>query len=157
MRSKSISVSSEFSASVDTIWEKLQSLGTLQYIASPYVKFTPMANTELVWRKGGLFEFDFKLFGFIPMGIHTIKIIQFDKTVLTIYSNESNRYVPVWNHKICLSRIGNNLTHYTDEVEIAAGWKTPFVCLWSKAFYRHRQKKWARLFNGQARKHDSTH
>lgn len=40
-------------------------------------------------------------------------------------------------------------TEYTDEVEIGAGWKTPFVYLWAKAFYSHRQKKWIKLLNKQ--------
>ena len=40
---------------------------------------------------------------------------------------------------------GRGRTRYTDQVEIRAGWKTPFVWLWANAFYAHRQKKWIRL------------
>jgi hypothetical protein len=145
LKSRTVTVASKFPASIDEIWEQLQKLATLQYIASPYANFCPVGNTELTWKEGGFFEFDLKLFSFIPMGIHTIKILQFDKSALSIYTIESNKHVPVWNHRISLNRISDELTHYVDEVEISAGWKTPFVFIWSKAFYKHRQKKWLRL------------
>ena len=46
-----------------------------------------------------------------------------------------------------LKPIDHDHTGYTDEVEIHAGWKTPFVCLWAKLFYAHRQRKWIRLLH----------
>jgi hypothetical protein len=147
MKTRTVTVTSDFPASIDEIWEKLQSLNTLQHIASPYAKFQPVGNTEQIWREGQTSEFNLKLFCFIPMGIHTIEIIQFDKTALTIYSNERNIMIPVWNHRITLSRISDGITHYSDEVEVFAGWKTPFVCAWSKAFYKHRQRRWIKLLN----------
>ena len=36
-------------------------------------------------------------------------------------------------------------TEYTDGVDIKAGWKTPFIWIWAKAFYAHRQRKWIKL------------
>lgn len=145
MKSKSVIVTSTFHTSADEIWDKLQQLKTLQYITSPYATFSPVCDTEMTWKKGQVSKFILKLFGFIPMGVHTINVIQFDKSALQIYTNEGNNSVPVWNHKIVLKRIGENQTLYTDEVEISAGWKTAFVYIWSKAFYKHRQKKWSRL------------
>lgn len=53
--------------------------------------------------------------------------------------------MPTWNHRITLDEIDAAHTGCTDEVEIDAGWKTPFVYLWAKAFYAHRQKKWLKL------------
>ncbi len=41
--------------------------------------------------------------------------------------------------------VDENHTKYTDQVEIQAGWKTPFIWLWANAFYTHRQRKWFRL------------
>ena len=147
MKTRTVTVTSDFPASIDVIWEKLQSLTTLQHIASPYAKFQPVGNTEQIWREGQTSEFNLKLFYFIPMGIHTIEIIQFDKTALTIYSNECNKMIPVWNHRIMLSRLSDDKTHYSDEVEVFAGWKTPFVRAWSKAFYKHRQRRWIILLS----------
>ena len=67
-----------------------------------------------------------------------------------IVSRESNRFVPVWNHTICLKNKGRE-TEYTDKVDIDAGWKTVFVYLWAEAFYTHRQKRWIKLL-GERRK-----
>ena len=83
------------------------------------------------------------LFGIIPFGIHTIRIVGLDPEGIS--SQESNRHVPVWNHDILLVPVGENHTEYTDRVEIRAGWKTIFIWLWAKAFYAHRQRRWIRL------------
>ena len=74
-----------FNASIDKIWERLQELQTLQYIASPYATFKVINNsTELIWKAGQTFYFKFKLFGFISLGTHTIHIIQFDRGIAQI-------------------------------------------------------------------------
>ena len=145
MKSKTVRVSSYFPASADIIWEKLQHIETLQYIAAPYALFDPAGNGLMVWKAGETFQFHLKIFGILPMGIHTINVAQFDRATLTVYTNENNKSVPVWNHRIMLKQESAGRTYYTDEVEINAGWKTQFVYLWSKAFYKHRQRKWLRL------------
>lgn len=62
-----------------------------------------------------------------------------------VYTKEANVHVPVWNHQIILREIERDRTEYIDEVDLYAGWKTPFVYLWAKYFYAHRQKKWLKL------------
>ena len=135
-----------FPAGVDEIWDKLQHLSTLQFVAAPYVSFKPMdGQLDFQWQESSLFSLRFKLFGLIPMGVHTIRILRFDKEGLEIYSNESNPFIPVWNHRIRLQQIDGKHTKYMDQVEIDAGLKTPFVYLWASAFYSHRQRKWIQL------------
>ena len=139
--------SSVFPAAKDEIFRRLQKLKTLQYIAHPYATFKSVDDTEeLTWEEDSAFAFHFKLFALIPFGVHTIKVIQFD-IEKGIYTQEGNKHVPVWNHKIILEKIDENTTKYTDIVEIQAGWKTLFVYLWANCFYSHRQKKWKRLLN----------
>lgn len=145
MKTRTISVSSLFPAPIDKIWDKLQSLDTLRYIAAPFLSFAPLGGAETVWREGRTARFGLKMFGLIPMGTHTIKVIEFNRDTLAIYTNESNKATPVWNHRILLEKIDDNLTRYTDEVEIGAGRKTAAIALWSKFFYKHRQKKWLNL------------
>ena len=136
---------SVFPAAKDEIFRRLQKLKTLQYIAHPYATFKSVDDTEeLTWQKDSAFAFHFKLFALIPFGVHTIKVIQFD-IEKGIYTQEGNKHVPVWNHKIILEKIDENTTKYTDIVEIQAGWKTLFVYLWANSFYAHRQRKWKRL------------
>ena len=135
--------SSIFPAPREEVYLRLQLLETLQYIAAPYATFTPVEkNTDFSWREGAVSSYHFKLFGFIPFGIHTIRIEKFDQN--GIQSREYNKHVPVWDHLIILKDSGDQ-TKYTDEVEIHAGWKTVFIWLWAKAFYTHRQRKWIRL------------
>lgn len=137
---KTVTKTSIFPAPREVVFGKLQQLETLQYIAAPYATFTPVdANAPLVWKVGASSSYRFKMWGFIPFGIHTINIEQFD--IDKVRSREGNKFVPVWNHKIYLKDL-NGKTEYTDEVDIDAGWKTIFVWLWAKAFYAHRQKKW---------------
>ena len=137
--------SSVFPAAKDEIFRRLQKLKTLQYIAHPYATFKSVDDTEeLTWQKDSAFAFHFKLFALIPFGVHTIKVIQFD-IEKGIYTQEGNKHIPVWNHKIILEKIDENTTKYTDIVEIQAGWKTLFVYLWANSFYAHRQRKWKRL------------
>lgn len=137
--------SSAFPAAKDEIFRRLQKLKTLQYIAHPYATFKSVDDTEeLTWQEDSAFAFHFKLFALIPFGVHTIKVRQFD-IEKGIYTQEGNKHVPVWNHKIILEKIDENTTKYTDIVEIQAGWKTLFVYLWANCFYAHRQRKWKRL------------
>ena len=145
MKVKTVRLTSSFPSTLDDIWEKLQRLDTLQYIASPYATFLPLCNTANKWTEGEKSRFHLKLFGFIPIGVHTINVMQFDKEALMVYTNETNKFVPMWNHRIILNPKTDSLCCYTDEVELYAGWKTPVVFLWSSLFYKHRQRKWLKL------------
>ncbi len=134
---------SVFPAKREVVFEKLQRLETLQAVAAPYASFTPTSkDADSVWRVGGVSSYRFKLFGFIPFGTHTIRIERFDMDA--IQSREHNEHVPTWDHRIILRDKGEE-TEYTDEVEIGAGWKTPFIWLWAEAFYAHRQRKWMKM------------
>ena len=136
---------SVFPAAKKTVFAKLKELNTLQYIAHPYAAFLPEHGQEnIVWEENAVFSFRFKLFGLISFGTHTINVISFSESG-GIYTHEHNSHVPTWNHRITLEQIDQDRTKYTDEVEIDAGWKTPFVYLWAKAFYAHRQRKWIKL------------
>ena len=153
MDSRTVIKTSVFSSGKADIFCRLQELKTLQFIAAPYATFTPAegAREDMIWEEGRTFAFKFKLFGVIPLGIHTIKVIRFSEEN-GIYTHEGNPSVPLWNHRIILKAITEESTQYTDEVEINAGWKTDFVYLWAKAFYSHRQRKWKKLLRYEGKK-----
>ena len=134
---------SVFPAGRDAVFQKLQKLETLQYIAWPFATFEPVGNAVPTWTVGGTFSYRFRLFGVIPFGTHTIHIVRFDPE--SIRSREANEHVPVWNHDIIMEPVDANHTEYTDRVEIRAGWKTAFIWVWANAFYAHRQRRWIRL------------
>lgn len=141
--------SSVFPASRDVVFKKLQKLKTLQYIAKPYATFEPVGAAEPVWTADSTSAYRFRLFGMIPFGTHTIRIIRFDPEGVS--SREGNEHVPVWNHDITLIPLDADHTKYTDRVEIRAGWQTPFIWLWANAFYAHRQRKWISLLEKEAK------
>lgn len=145
MKSKTVVKTSNFQGTKEEVFEKLQEIQTLQYIAYPYATFEAVDNQGVLkWEEGKEFAFQFKLFGFIPFGIHTIRVVCFDADK-GIYTKEGNQFVPTWNHEIILKTIDQDYLQYTDKVEINAGWKTPFVYLWATLFYSHRQRKWKKL------------
>lgn len=146
MTSRIISQTSIFPSSQEVVFNRLKQLRTLQYIAAPLATFAPVDGVNnLTWRAHEQFAFHFKLFGILPLGVHTIQVLEFDEASCQVYTKESNKHVPTWNHRIILKSTSARETQYTDEVEIDAGWKTPFVCLWAKFFYAHRQRKWVKL------------
>jgi hypothetical protein len=151
MRMKVITVSSVFPATPDEIWARLVQVETLQYVAAPYAAFSPVDPEEgTAWEEGAVLRFRLRVCGIIPMGMHTVKVKKFDKASLAVQTVEGNKTVPVWNHKIALVPIDSSSTRYTDEVEIYAGRLTGLVCLWSRSFYRHRQRKWLKLLSDRS-------
>lgn len=145
MINKTLTRTTILPASKNEVFRRLKELKTLQHIASPYATFTPENdNGNLVWEESAVYYFYFKLFGLFPFGVHKIEVISFSENG-DIYTHEQNSHVSIWNHRIILKQINQNATQYTDEVEIGAGWKTPFIYLWAKAFYSHRQRKWIKL------------
>ena len=135
---------SVFPASREEVFDKLQKLSLLQYIAKPYATFTPVGEQISVWKAGASSAYKLGLFGIIPFGTHKINVISFDMDE-GIYTHEGNEYVPVWNHRIVPKEMGDKQCLYSDIVEIDAGWKTLFVYLWAKCFYAHRQRRWIKL------------
>lgn len=143
-----IEISSVFHAGADRIWTMLCDVNTLRQIARPYAYFTQTSGTT-DFHEGGDYAFVMRVFGVLPLGVHSIHIDKWSRSDGVIHSQEHNRYVPVWNHTIRLNEIDSDRTHYTDTVEIEAGWKTPFVGLWARLFYRHRQRKWRRILKSR--------
>lgn len=141
-----------FHANKEEVFHRLQKLETLQHIAKPFARFIPLGdNQHFKWKEGAVLSFRLHIFGIIPFGTHRIDVLSFNKDS-GIDTRENNKHVPIWNHRIYLEAIDENITRYTDEVEIGAGWKTPFVALWAKLFYTHRQRKWKKLLQSDSLK-----
>ncbi len=112
-----IKKTSVFPAKQSNVFELLQRFDTLAYIAKPYATFKNIdGQTEPVWEAGRSFSFDFKMFGFIDLGVHIINVKEFN--IDNIYTNEGNPFCPVWNHRIILKETADGKTEYTDELEI---------------------------------------
>ncbi len=149
MKTRTLTKTSVFPADRHTVFGMLRRLDTLQRIARPYMFFAPAEKSRgAVWEEGKTSSYRLRLFGIIPLGTHTIRVIRFSESG-GICTREGNRHVPVWNHEIELKALPGGKCEYTDRVEIGAGWKTPFVFWWAKRFYSHRQRRWIRILAGK--------
>jgi hypothetical protein len=94
MKHRLIVRSSIFPADADTIWKKLTKLSTLQRIASPYATFRPMDGIgDLSWQPDAVYRFRFRLFGLLPLGIHTIRVQRFDRADGIVYTQVMDRFL----------------------------------------------------------------
>lgn len=142
-------ISTEFACTEDELWERIGQPASLQFVASPLLTFVP-AEPGLLdreWEVGRDYSLKLYLLNFIPLGRHTIRLLKVDKEKNIISSCERGTLARVWNHTITFREVTPGRVSYTDEIEIRAGWLTPFIWLFAHAFYRHRQRRWKLLLN----------
>lgn len=146
-----VRISTHFNCTTSKLWEKISRPESLEFIASPILAFVSTSPEALNsdWRVGQNYSFKLYFFKFIPLGWHTIQIMQIDRNQNTISSHERGLLVPVWNHTISFREIKPGLVSYSDEIEIWAKWLSPFVWLFAHIFYRHRQRRWKILLQNK--------
>ena len=126
------------------MWEELQKVTSLMYVAFPIIAFKPSPETVLPdkWELNKTYELKLYFLNFIPFGKHFIEIVTIDHENKYILSNETGFLAKKWNHLLELKKINTAKISYTDTIEIEAGLLSPFVWGFSHMFYRHRQKRW---------------
>lgn len=124
-----ISVTSTFDCPPENIWGKLQDVDTLIEICKPKVSFKSIFEIPEKWEKNIIYKFKLFVYGFIPVGIHEIRLVDVSESKKEIQSEEHNSVVKVWNHFISVTEIDGNRTLYTDVVELNAGIFTYFTAL----------------------------
>jgi len=142
-----VKVQSVFPASSQTVWQKLLQPATLQFIASPLLKFTPQGRATLPnnWQEGTTIMLRLYAFGILPLGKHSITITHIDPQNQTLQTTESGAMASVWQHRITLQTQQPGQTLYTDEILMYSGYLTRMMARWALWFYRHRQKRWLKL------------
>jgi hypothetical protein len=140
-------ISTVFNGTEEGLWNQIIEPKSLRYVALPILGFTPVEAGALdgEWEVGRDYPLNLYLLGFIPLGRHTIRLTKIDQRNHTIVSQERGFLVPVWNHTIVFYQVTPDRVHYTDEIAIEAGWRTPFIWLFAHLFYRHRQRRWRSL------------
>lgn len=81
--------------------------------------------------------------GAIPSWRHHLRLVHVGPNEL--YTNERGGPVRVWNHRLTFTPLGDARCRYTDEIELDAGWQTPFVWLFAQLAFRYRQRRWRAL------------
>lgn len=137
-----VTVTSDFHSNIENIWDKIQDVDTLREICKPKAIFISCDNSPLLWKEGKSFVFKLFLHGFLPVGRHTINVIKMDKASREIDTEEYNDTVIIWNHYIKMEEISQQVTRYTDTVDLYAGYFTSIAAWWTLKFYKHRQRKW---------------
>ncbi len=122
-------------------------LSLLEHIAWPLMKFEPREPRTFPreWQ-AGRFRVGLKLFGFIPLGDQWIVIsVENGSASPILRDNGYSAMIPRWDHWIFIEPTGSKKCRYIDRVDIEAGLLTPFVWLFAKCFYAHRQRRWRAL------------
>lgn len=133
-----------------TVWAEVQTAPLLKHIAWPMVRFIPVGETSLdAFRPGGRYQVKLRLFGFIPFGtqwivtsLHEPETGEWPKR---LRDNGYSGLISKWDHWITIAPDADGGTHYSDDVEIAAGILTPFIWRFALIFYWHRQRRWRGL------------
>ncbi len=135
--------------SLGAAWEAVQQRTLLEYVTHPLLKIMPPtleASPNRFYE--GTFHMRLYLFGFLPLGRHTIRVIKLDADSYELVTEESGTLLTGWNHRITLRTDPSGRTLYRDALELDAGRLTPVVWLFAEVFYRYRQARWRKLAPG---------
>jgi len=140
-------ISTIIQANENKMWEALQRVSSLAYVASPCLLFKFLDGSALPekWEPGKEYALSISAFHFIPLGNHFIGITTIDAANKEMLSNEHGTLIKEWNHRIKVEKIDEGRIKYSDEIEIKAGALTLLVWFFAHSFYRHRQRRWKKL------------
>ncbi|MEQ9564689.1 MAG: hypothetical protein RLN85_02545 [Pseudomonadales bacterium] len=144
-------ISTQLECTESALWQHIDKPASLQFVASPMLAFAPVEPGALdgEWEVGREYSLKLYFLKFIPLGLHTIQLVKVDRDQNVISSREKGLLAPVWNHDISFHETKPGTVSYTDEIEIRAGWLTPFVWLFAQVFYRHLQRRWKVLLENE--------
>ena len=126
-------------------WDTVKKPETLRYITKGLLGFRVETELPEYYDAGETYRVRLLFFGFIPAWWHEIHIVQLDDTHREILTEEHGGAVKEWRHRITVDERGPWKSHYTDEIEIAAGVLTPVVWAYAQFLYRYRQRRWRKL------------
>lgn len=134
--------------SLEEVVAQVRTPRLLRHVASPLLSFSPLAPAEFpdIWSEG-TYWVTLKLFGVLPIGRQAIVISYPQAESAETFMLRDNGYSPLiskWDHLITAQEASGG-TLYRDQVTIEAGVLSPFVWLYARLFYAHRQRRWATL------------
>lgn len=139
-------VSTVLDCSATKAWNEVQKSSLLRYVTWPLARFVPLgAPLPERWSEGLTVHCKLFVFGFIPMGVHTVHIEKIDQANYAIQSREHDPLVARWDHLISIKPLSDSQSTYRDTIDIDAGILTSVVWAWANWFYRHRQRRWRAL------------
>lgn len=145
-------ISTRLSCTASELWQRIVDPRSLQFVASPILGFVPVDGGDLSgpWEVGRPYPLELRFLKFVPLGRHTILLVEIDRARNRIVSQERGSLARVWNHTIRFQESSPGQVDYTDEIDIRAGVLTPFIWAFAHLFYRHRQRRWKVLLRHDA-------
>ena len=144
---QTIEIDTHLEAPTHVVRDHVMRSELLEYVARPLLRFRPIAPAALpaVWTEGS-YRASLWFLGVLPVGWQAIKIEPqpMRGDVWSIRDNGHGALIRTWDHMIEIKPEGEG-TRYVDRVTIDAGWLTPAVGSFARAFYAHRQRRWRRL------------
>ena len=139
-----IEISTRLSKPVDVVWKAMQSSHCLLFLSAPLLRFVPIEPAVLprTWSVGGVYRFQLRLFGLLPVGWHELRPVRKDESRHELENNDRTPSARSWKHVLSVHAAGADACIYTDALDIDAGWRTPFLVLFLKYYYRHRHRRW---------------
>jgi hypothetical protein len=116
------------------------------HVARPVLVFEPANGTSIpsIWEEK-TYWFHLKFFGLIPIGAQAIVVtFEEESEVFKVRDNGYSQIINHWDHEITIQRKSGH-TLYRDTLDVHAGIITPFVWLFARVFFAHRQRRLKKL------------
>jgi hypothetical protein len=126
-------------------WDTVKRPETLRYVTKGLLGFRSEGELPAQFAAGETYRVRLLFFGFVPAWCHEIHLVRVDDVHREILTDEHGGAVKEWHHRITIDERGPWRSHYTDEIEIAAGPLTPLVWLYAQLIFRYRRRRWRRL------------
>jgi len=154
-----VHVESRLACDAQTAWSHVKTSAMLVAVSRPMVDLRPVRGEEFpkTWQQGMTIRCRSFLFGFLPQGTRELFFERVDDAALEIQTREHDALIRRWDHLLRVRPVSEKAhghsqkaneaphCHYSDTVEIEAGWLTLGVWLFAVCFYRHRHRRWKKM------------
>jgi len=142
-----IELTTHLKAAPEMVSTEIMRPALLLHVSAPILRFKPVEPPVLPERwSDGEYRLSMRFLGILPLGrqIVGLETQPMRGDIWSIRDNGRGTMIRNWDHWIEVSPEGDG-TRYTDRVTVEAGLLTPFIVLFARIFYAHRQRRWRRL------------
>jgi hypothetical protein len=132
-----VTLSHEYDAPPARLWAIATDWDCLRKSVAGLIGFGSLPDEPI--HKGQVIHTTVSLFGLLPAFRYTLEIREFDDVKMHLKSFEHGGGIQRWEHTIDISPNASG-SRLDDRLEIAAGWRTPFVAWWARIMLARRHK-----------------
>jgi hypothetical protein len=142
-----VSVRSVLACPPAFVWDMVQTSALFFEVIRPLLRVKPLPGNLFPprWLEGESVSCRMYLFGWLPLGKHTIRFDRIDQQRRQIQTKESGRLIRRFRHRIEVAPAGGGNALYSDEVELDFGPLTHAAGVLARFFFRHRHRRWKEL------------